>query len=154
MGEKFKTLKNPWGFKQNHKKIPGSEINPPKIRCSISEPQNFPKSINWYNKNSCHLKSRGPSPPPPLPPSPATKINGEINTKRFCYLKFHGKKTPDQQSVKFPLSRNQFILYGHGLFTCKFRFHMNDATHDEINWTVNKCFSCKFFLKKQTSRGW
>ena len=26
---------------------------------------------------------------------------------------------------------------------------MYDATHDEINWTVNKCFSCTFFKKNK-----
>ena len=25
---------------------------------------------------------------------------------------------------------------------------MYDATHDEINWKVNKCFDCKFLKKK------
>ena len=88
-----KPIKNPYGFKQNHKKIPGSEINPQKITCSISEPQNFPKSINWYNKNPCHLKSRGPPPPPP-PPPPLRQLKSmeKLIPKGFVTLSFTAKK--------------------------------------------------------------
>ena len=63
---------------------------------------------------------------------------------------FLGGKRPFHLNWKFSgMTNRKFWLNGK-----RSRFHMNDATHDEINWTVNKCFSCKFFLKKQTSRGW
>ena len=38
MRAKIKTQKNPLGFQQNQKKIPGLKINPQKISCTISGP--------------------------------------------------------------------------------------------------------------------